>query len=187
MKEKGLCECGCLQPAPIAKKTRNKWGQIKGEPIRFIHGHHNKMQPKGSEAINWKGGTRRMEAGRIRIHKPEHPRADKKGYVLRSVLTVEKAVGKSISKNSIIHHANEDPTDDTNENLVACDGIAYHALLHQRKRSYDACGHAGWRHCWICKQYDDPDNLKKEGTGHHHPLCNKKYREELYAKRKFNQ
>jgi hypothetical protein len=32
------CECGCGQPAPIAKKTRR--GYVKGEPMRFIQGHH---------------------------------------------------------------------------------------------------------------------------------------------------
>lgn len=34
-----LCECGCGLPAPIAKKTATRWGHVKGEPVRFIHGH----------------------------------------------------------------------------------------------------------------------------------------------------
>lgn len=34
-----LCECGCGQPAPIAKKTAKRYGHIKGEPVRFIAGH----------------------------------------------------------------------------------------------------------------------------------------------------
>lgn len=34
-----LCECGCGQPAPIAKKTCGRSGHIKGQPIRFIKGH----------------------------------------------------------------------------------------------------------------------------------------------------
>jgi len=182
MEKIGLCECGCLQLAPIAKKTDKRRGHIKGEPIRFIHGHHNKMQPKGSKSISWNGGTRRMEDGRIRIYKPEHSRADKKGYVLRSVLVAEKATGKSIPRTAIVHHVNEDPTDDKNENLVICNGIAYHLLLHQRKRAYDACGNAGWRKCWICKEYDGPNNLKKSGGGSVHFLCQKKYLKERGAK-----
>lgn len=35
-----LCECGCGEPAPIAKKTASRWGHRKGEPVRFIYGHN---------------------------------------------------------------------------------------------------------------------------------------------------
>ncbi len=40
-----LCECGCGQPAPIAKRTNAKLGHIAGQPVRFIRGHHNKVRP----------------------------------------------------------------------------------------------------------------------------------------------
>lgn len=36
-----FCECGCGEPAPIAKLTNSKWGHVKGQPVRFIRGHHN--------------------------------------------------------------------------------------------------------------------------------------------------
>lgn len=35
-----LCECGCGQPAPIAKRTNPQKGHIKGQPTRFAYGHH---------------------------------------------------------------------------------------------------------------------------------------------------
>lgn len=35
-----LCECGCGEAAPIAKKTRRERGQVKGQPLRFVHGHY---------------------------------------------------------------------------------------------------------------------------------------------------
>jgi hypothetical protein len=35
-----LCECGCGQPAPIAKTTWKRRGYIKGQPLRFISGHN---------------------------------------------------------------------------------------------------------------------------------------------------
>ncbi len=37
----GLCNCGCNLPAPIAKTTARNLGIVKGEPLRFINGHHN--------------------------------------------------------------------------------------------------------------------------------------------------
>ena len=36
-----LCECGCGQPTPLAKTTKNRQGQVKGMPLRFINGHNN--------------------------------------------------------------------------------------------------------------------------------------------------
>lgn len=41
-----LCECGCGQPAPIATVTNRKYGWIKGQPLRFIHGHNAKKKLK---------------------------------------------------------------------------------------------------------------------------------------------
>ena len=37
-----LCECGCGNPAPIAKQTRECKGHVAGQPVRFIQGHHTK-------------------------------------------------------------------------------------------------------------------------------------------------
>ncbi len=34
-----LCECGCGQPAPIAKRSQPQLGQVKGQQLRFVHGH----------------------------------------------------------------------------------------------------------------------------------------------------
>jgi hypothetical protein len=34
-----LCECGCGEPAPIAKRTDTRLGWVKGQSLRFIRGH----------------------------------------------------------------------------------------------------------------------------------------------------
>jgi len=36
----GLCQCGCGQAAPIAKKTDTARERIKGQALRFIKGHN---------------------------------------------------------------------------------------------------------------------------------------------------
>jgi hypothetical protein len=45
-----LCECGCGAIAPLAKKTSKKKGYIKGQPHRFIFGHHNGIVKVGRAA-----------------------------------------------------------------------------------------------------------------------------------------
>jgi hypothetical protein len=37
----GLCECGCGETTPLAKKTYARWGHVKGQPLRFVLGHQN--------------------------------------------------------------------------------------------------------------------------------------------------
>lgn len=37
-----LCECGCGQPAPIAKRTDSRHSYVKGQPVRFVCGHHGR-------------------------------------------------------------------------------------------------------------------------------------------------
>jgi hypothetical protein len=37
----GLCQCGCGQPAPIAKRTVASRGRFKGQPMKFIRGHNS--------------------------------------------------------------------------------------------------------------------------------------------------
>jgi hypothetical protein len=34
-----LCECGCGEPAPVAKRTDTRLGWVKGQSLRFIRGH----------------------------------------------------------------------------------------------------------------------------------------------------
>jgi len=39
MVEVKLCECGCRQPAPIARRSRPERSIIKGQYMRFVKGH----------------------------------------------------------------------------------------------------------------------------------------------------
>lgn len=42
---KGLCECGCGQRTTIAEQSCTRNGYVKGEPRRFIIGHHTRKSP----------------------------------------------------------------------------------------------------------------------------------------------
>lgn len=39
-----LCECGCGQPAPIAKINRSARGNVKGQPCRFVLNHDKRKR-----------------------------------------------------------------------------------------------------------------------------------------------
>lgn len=44
-----LCECGCGEPAPIAKKTSRSLGHRAGQPVRFIAGHNCRLKQTTAE------------------------------------------------------------------------------------------------------------------------------------------
>ncbi len=55
----GLCHCGCGRPAPIGKTTARSFGLVKGEPVRYINGHHRMLpetytvEDRGYETPCW--------------------------------------------------------------------------------------------------------------------------------------
>jgi len=124
----GYCQCGCGGLSPVAKWTNKRYAHIKGFPVRFISGHHNKTRKR-----NRKGGITQRSDGRTRILKHGHHRANN-GYVLRAVFIAENVLGKNLPFDAVIHHFDGNPGNDNNENLVICENRAYHSLLHKRKR-----------------------------------------------------
>lgn len=99
--------------------------------------------------------------------------------VLRHVLIAEKAVGHRLPKGAQVHHVDGDRSNDTNTNLVVCPNAAYHQLLHLRQWALDACGHANWLYCGICKTWSPPEQIKqyKPSGNKGHPECLKRHRE----------
>ncbi len=92
------------------------------------------------------------------------------------VLIAEKALGKTLPKGAEVHHWNKNKLDNRPENLLICPSAAYHALIHQRMRAYEACGHADWRRCRFCKKYDDPKAMRVYNDGAWHSICMRNYR-----------
>lgn len=39
----GLCGCGCGAATSLAVRTRRRDGLVAGEPLRFIHGHNQRL------------------------------------------------------------------------------------------------------------------------------------------------
>ena len=77
-------------------------------------------------------GYIRTWAGYIKINKPDHPRADAKGYVHEHVLVAESAIGRYLKDDEVAHHINGIKDDNRLENLRVMDR-AKHKSIHSRK------------------------------------------------------
>jgi hypothetical protein len=176
---KALCQCGCGNPAPIATFTSPKHGRVKGEPCRFISGHNAGV---GKDCISWKGG-KCVSEGRSRTYIPDHPKAQKNGYVLDSVLVAEKALGRPLPPKAVVHHYRKLSDDSA---IVICENQGYHNLIHRRTRAYRGCGNANWLKCSYCQQYDSPENLyvikNERSSANHHVACKTRHDKSRRAK-----
>lgn len=72
--------------------------------------------------------------GYIAIYKPDHPRAMKndnwKGFIYEHIVIAEKYLGRYLYDNEVIHHLDNNPTNNRQENLLILDS-SQHRKLHQ--------------------------------------------------------
>ena len=137
-----FCECGC--------------GKAVNQNKRFIVGHNlYSFQHKG----------RGFKKGYIIIKNPNHPRKNKWGWVKEEILITEKALQKFLPLKAVIHHINHIKADNCSENLIICQNQSYHRIIHLREKNYFICGHASWKKCTKCHQYDEVKKLLKYKNG----------------------
>ncbi len=92
-------------------------------------------RPKGSwtGAANpkYNGGRYVTKAGYVFLRRPDHPNADKRGYVREHVLVASEKLGRPIENGEIVHHINEDPSDNRPENLEVMPRGVHHSHHHK--------------------------------------------------------
>ena len=158
------CACGC--------------GQIPSHGNNYMHGHWNRMPENRARAsaLKYRGSRTKRPDGYLTVTVNGH-------NVLEHVAAAEKALGRPLPTGAEVHHVNFDRADNRNENLVICPSKAYHMLLHVRSHALDACGHAGWRRCIFCGQWDAPERLyippHNKGSIEHRN-CGNEFRKKYY-------
>jgi len=80
-------------------------------------------------------------AGYLLVYSPNHPRAQKIGYVMEHILVWEKTHNRPLPKGWVIHHLNGIKSDNRPQNLLALPGKKHKELLKhftQRIRELEA-------------------------------------------------
>ena len=90
---------------------------------RFPNGRY------GREAANWKGGRQKTSGGHIYKYAPEHPCANRNGYVMEHRLVVERVLGRILEPGEVVHHINGIPDDNRAENLQVMT-VSEHRRIH---------------------------------------------------------
>ena len=153
----------------LCHKHYKRW-QTHGNPLTYLLKHQ-----KGEGHITANGYWKIVIKGKEYF---------KHVLILRNVLGVD-----SLPVGAEIHHINGDGTNNKNTNLVLCDSKKYHLFLHTRHRAFDSCGHANWRKCVYCHEYDDPCNMyisPKLPMAYHRKCKNKDGKNRYEKQRKVN-
>ena len=99
----------------------------------FCNVHYQRWYRTGQfekRMTNWHGGSYRHEQGYVRVHVGNNQ------YKMEHVLLAEKALGRPLPPEAVVHHVNGDPGDNkTPWNLVVCPDQDYHLLLHRRAQA----------------------------------------------------
>jgi hypothetical protein len=143
---------GCEKPVKArgwCEMHHGRWRR-HGDPLTL------KTRPQGSGSISPAGYVRYRSV----LSNPEGKR--------EHIVVAERALGKPLPAGAVVHHFNENPSDNRPENLVVCPSEHYHNLLHKRMRALAACGNADYLKCKICKEYDARENLFVEAGDRHH-------------------
>lgn len=85
----------------------------------------------GKDSPGWKGGRTKNVRGYILVHRPTHPNANCEGYVMEHKLIVEKYLGFFLNKEHVVHHINNDISDNRIENLLLFKNQSRHQKFHQ--------------------------------------------------------
>jgi hypothetical protein len=119
----GLCECGCGQQTRLAYRTDSARGWVKGQPMRFIHRHRLPPVLNGAANPRFSGGLGLHSDGRCYVTCRDGSR------IAYSRAVMAANVGRLLESSEIVHHEDEDPTNDDLGNLKIVTRAA-HLRIH---------------------------------------------------------
>ena len=96
----------------MAPRTAVRSGQYKGFPNRMVYGHgpRNRRTERVWTKHYWK------------VRLPDHPNADKTGYVMQHRLIMAEKLGRPLLPTESVHHVNGNGHDNRPENLQLRNG-----------------------------------------------------------------
>lgn len=88
---------------------------------------------RGAENPRWKNGRFLHQGKYWMVLQPDHPHADRHGYVREHRLVVERAIGRILDPEEVVHHRDHDTTNNEPGNLELFANHAEHKRAEHRR------------------------------------------------------
>ena len=162
-----LCRCQCGNVKRILGKSLRE-GKTKSCGCS--------RNRSGADHPLWRGG-RTISNGYI------NQRVAKYTMRREHVLIAEKVLGHPLFFRAVVHHVDENRSNNAHANLVICQDNKYHLMLHKRLRALRGCGHADWQRCSPCREWKHPSAFYAPLSGECRE-CVKERRHQYYARKR---
>jgi len=118
----------------MSEATRGKKHHAWGKKLSPEQRRKISEALRGEKHPRWKGGRTHHARGYIWILRPDHPYADANSHILEHRLVMEEHLGRFLKPEEVVHHINEDVSDNRRENLMLFPSNAEHTKFHRRMR-----------------------------------------------------
>lgn len=92
-----------------------------------------KKKMSDSKKLKGIGHRKKRIDGYIGLYFPNHPAANKDGYLMEHRYVMERHIGRALKDNEVVHHINSNRVDNRIENLKLMT-ITEHASFHMKER-----------------------------------------------------
>ena len=113
-----------------AEISRTHKGKTISEEQRRMISERNSCNYNG---LNGYGHTKRHNRGYMLAYAPKHPNAHADGYVMFHTILMERAIGRYLTQDEVVHHVNHIRDDNRIENLRLMDKHE-HRSMHMKER-----------------------------------------------------
>lgn len=115
----------------ICKTCRNKQSGIKKRGIPSKK--RGRMQPRGKDAPNWRGGRYINKQGYVMVSVKQGSINRKSGwenYRPEHIVKIEQKLGRSLTKKECVHHKDGDRQNNNDMNLALIPTNSHHRITH---------------------------------------------------------
>lgn len=140
-----FCTIQCAGKAKIGNPAWNKGVPMRKETKKKLRDTFFKKSfspwnkgikmPSGPDSPSWRGGRYVGTDGYVFIYFPEHSRAGIRGYVREHILVAEKCLGRSLTDVEVVHHIDEDTSNNDPANLYIFENNGKHMAHHKFLKS----------------------------------------------------
>lgn len=119
-----------IHPHYYTDEERNRTRSIhKGK----IVSEETRRKISNARKLHKSGHEKKRSDGYIGVYYPDHPDANKDGYVMKHRLIMEQKIGRRLKNNEVVHHKNHNRSDNRIDNLELMTA-SEHMSMHMKER-----------------------------------------------------